>query len=435
MITPLPGYKIDPNNPNGVVPIGSAIAVDSLSTPVQTPPVYTPPQDTTNYGAITAGTIPPEPTTPTPTPTAMPATDASTGLIAKIKALMGMDTGKTAYTQEQLDASGATALATRQKELAGRLTALNNESLAIPLQAQKDAEGRGITAAGLAPLTAGQLRENAIKALTIKSEYDLNAGQLENAKVTAQRAVDLKYKDTEDQITQNTALLELYKPFMTAEQSAKAEALKTANLAKTTEIADKKKQQMDVINAAQASGQSDIASSALQLDPNSSSFKQDLAGLQAKVVAKTTEPKIIGSAATGYYSWDPVTKTSTPINDVGGKPTSSVPKGSVTSGTLVYTPQDQADDSQALDASRGDDGYVDPKVYEQLYSLWIEKGGQLEDFLKTYPPKNYVNPANTWLPEFLMPAGARKAQSKPTSKSTKTPTAKPGTEGVPNREM
>lgn len=76
------------------------------------------------------------------------------------------------------------------------------------------------------------------------------------------------------------------------------------------------------------------------------------------------------------------------------------------SGTLTYTAKDHAEDSAALNASRGADGFVDPALYQKLYTAWAANGGVLEDFLTTYPPKNYVNPANTWLPSYLMPPKA-----------------------------
>lgn len=79
-------------------------------------------------------------------------------------------------------------------------------------------------------------------------------------------------------------------------------------------------------------------------------------------------------------------------------------KGTIISGGLTYTPQDAQEDTQALEASRGEDHHVDPTVYQQLYQAWVNHGGLLKDFLAKYPPKLYVNPDNTWLPSFLMPA-------------------------------
>lgn len=71
------------------------------------------------------------------------------------------------------------------------------------------------------------------------------------------------------------------------------------------------------------------------------------------------------------------------------------------SGTLVYTAQDKAEDSAALEASRGDDGYVDPNLYKRLSDVWVAQGGNIGDFLREYPPANYINPANSDLPPVL----------------------------------
>jgi len=87
------------------------------------------------------------------------------------------------------------------------------------------------------------------------------------------------------------------------------------------------------------------------------------------------------------------------------------PKGTTSSGGLKYTPKDAQEDSKALEATRGGDGFVDPTIYQKLYKAWVDNGGLLKDFLRTYPPKNYVNPANTWLPPFLMPATKKNTSS------------------------
>lgn len=62
-----------------------------------------------------------------------------------------------------------------------------------------------------------------------------------------------------------------------------------------------------------------------------------------------------------------------------------------------------AEGEQRLLASRGQDGYVDPTVYLNMYNTWVSKGGLVKDFVATYKPEDYVNPANTWLPKEIMP--------------------------------
>lgn len=86
-------------------------------------------------------------------------------------------------------------------------------------------------------------------------------------------------------------------------------------------------------------------------------------------------------------------------------------KGTVRSGGLTYTAQDAEEDTQTLEASRNqgpeaDGVYADPNVYSSLYKAWVDNGGLLKDFLAKFPPKLYVNPANTFLPPYLMPPKA-----------------------------
>lgn len=75
----------------------------------------------------------------------------------------------------------------------------------------------------------------------------------------------------------------------------------------------------------------------------------------------------------------------------------------VKSGALNYTKADYSEDASALETSRGDDGWVDPTIYKQLYDAWVANNGKIADFVKTFPPATYVNPANEWLPPYLRP--------------------------------
>lgn len=72
-----------------------------------------------------------------------------------------------------------------------------------------------------------------------------------------------------------------------------------------------------------------------------------------------------------------------------------------------YSNADLSADSQALENSRGSDGYVDPTIYQQLYQAWVKNGGTVATFKSKFNPSNYVNPDNTWLPSYLMPAKSK----------------------------
>ncbi len=284
---------------------------------------------------------------------------------------------------------------------------ITDQATAIPIQAQTDATGRGITSAGLAPITSAQLRDNALKAIPLQGQAYIAQAKLASANGNAtiaeqnlqmaQQTYDKAFSVAQDnaktdyqyQLDKYNAISDL----LTKEDAKIVDAQKT-------ELATNNTNYNNFVNDVRATAATAIANSdgntasqlnalVANLNPNSSTFNTDytkaqqtFATLSGQIQAK---PKV----------------TTTPN-------TLSAP---IKSGTLVYTPQDQASDSQALDASRGSDNYVDPTLYQNLYKLWIAHGGQLEDFLKTYPPKNYVNPANTWLPEFLMPTKSSSSSS------------------------
>lgn len=91
---------------------------------------------------------------------------------------------------------------------------------------------------------------------------------------------------------------------------------------------------------------------------------------------------------------------------VGNKDNGSGAGGSgvlVRSGALTYTRGDYSDDASVLETSRGGDGWVDPSEYQRLYDNWVAAGGKIADFIKTFPPAQYVNPENDWLPVYLRP--------------------------------
>jgi hypothetical protein len=118
-----------------------------------------------------------------------------------------------------------------------------------------------------------------------------------------------------------------------------------------------------------------------------------------------TEPKILGSASSGYYKYDPATGETTPI-DVPGGGSSGGGGGGGTSSPTMNTKQVTAL-KNALNASKfqgaeADGKYADPNLYLQNYQSWIAAGGSADQFFRIFPPSTYINPANTWLPDEIM---------------------------------
>lgn len=73
-------------------------------------------------------------------------------------------------------------------------------------------------------------------------------------------------------------------------------------------------------------------------------------------------------------------------------------------GTAI-TQSDISGGVSKLDASKVG-GYADPTVYKAMYDQWEEAGLDPQDFIKNYPPKYYIDPSNTTLPEYLRPTSS-----------------------------
>lgn len=117
-------------------------------------------------------------------------------------------------------------------------------------------------------------------------------------------------------------------------------------------------------------------------------------GYSAKPIAGVTPVTLTDSKGVTKSFYEIPSKTSTAAYNV---------ENPTRSGTLVYTAKDKSEDSSALEQSRGSDGFADPTIYLNLYNAWVKAGGNVTDFMKEYPPANYINPANTWLPSYLKP--------------------------------
>ena len=138
-----------------------------------------------------------------------------------------------------------------------------------------------------------------------------------------------------------------------------------------------------------------------ELDPT----KVDLSGIEstaglpsgffASITPKTTTTKSnIRSLQGGLYNLDtgkwvipPTAKTGTPV----------------VSGGLSISKSDIGTGATKLNNSRGSDGYANTGLYNQMMNYWTQQGGLIQDFIKQYPPKNYLNPNDPTIPEIIRP--------------------------------
>jgi len=136
-----------------------------------------------------------------------------------------------------------------------------------------------------------------------------------------------------------------------------------------------------------------------QGDVNSKYAAQD-------VVDKMTpaEPKVLGSATEGYYTFNPTTgetkAISNPNGPVGGNDnnlTTTMPSKEVTKAKAALN-------ASKFSGAEADGKYVDPQLYLDNYESWVGEpnNGSPEEFFKNFPPSTYINPNNTWLPPEIM---------------------------------
>ena len=117
--------------------------------------------------------------------------------------------GESAFRAEREEARDIAGLTQTRTDLSSQLKILQAEALAIPQQTQLEAEGRGITAGGLRPITTGRLRENAIKALTTSALLEAANNNLATSLSLIDRAVAQKFDPIREEIDAKTANLQL----------------------------------------------------------------------------------------------------------------------------------------------------------------------------------------------------------------------------------
>ena len=114
----------------------------------------------------------------------------------------------------------------RLQELSGRLTQLQNEALAIPLQIQEDFAGTGATRGGVEPIQTSRLRQNAIQSLTIGAQAQALQGNIALAQQQVNRAVDLEFKPIEDRLQYLQTAYTLNRDILEREDKQTADRMK-----------------------------------------------------------------------------------------------------------------------------------------------------------------------------------------------------------------
>jgi hypothetical protein len=284
-------------------------------------------------------------------------------LTTQLQTLNEQLTGQSAYRADQEKALGVEALKKTQTDLSSRLKALQNEALAIPLQMQQDAQGRGVTAGGIAPHQTAALRNNAIQALSVNSLLEASRGNLTTALDMVDRAVAQRFEPIQEQIAAKTRNLELIlsSPQYSLDQKNRAQ--------KQLEKERQKQAQLDQAREAQTR--------IYDLGVKAASLGADPAVVDAIQSARSPEEALSIAAQFGVLT--PADKanlqtvrldngetviidmnTGKTVRSLGGiKPTTPTPSDTPALGTL--SPQDRINNTLSLAQQLRDDAAVGKK--------------------------------------------------------------------------
>jgi hypothetical protein len=160
-----------------------------------------------------------------------------------------------------------------QTDLANQIKTLQNEAQAIPLQIQQESEGQGRTRGGVAPLQAGRLRENAIKALSTSALLQATNNNILTAQTLVDRAVAQKYDPIRERINVAKANLELIlnSPKYSLEDKNRAEKQKRLQEKLEKETATKEAEEKAIMGVALQAAQAGLDASTLDKIRNAES--------------------------------------------------------------------------------------------------------------------------------------------------------------------
>lgn len=236
----------------------SPATINSSNVAPVTPIPYVSPNPTPIYPVSTLDT-----TIPTPPPALTPTESTAQSLTDQLTNLNNSLLGKSAYQSEEDTANGVDTANASINDLTAKLTGLQNEASAIPIQLQTDSQGRGITAGGIASIQSAQLRNNATQALTVSTLLAAAKGNLATAQTLSDKAVASKYDPIQEQITAVTSNLQLVlnSPQYSAEEKQQAQ-----------DQLDIQNQKQAALDAAK-SNTTDINTVAITAAQNSATFK------------------------------------------------------------------------------------------------------------------------------------------------------------------
>lgn len=244
----------------------------------------------------------------------------------------GIDTKQTEFNVDRAKVKTAQGkLAAVNAQLAGVIA----DAQAIQIQAQKDAEGRGITTGGLAPLTTAQLRNNALKAIPLQSQALIAQAEVASAQGDAELSQDILNQaqthldkifqihqtDSTNRYNYEKDLRDKVYDFATAQEKTKLDRISKKADQDFQLMMSNLKDAQSSKNLAIENGQGALASQIASLDPRSPSYFTDLAKLQGQLKQKADFQFVSGTENQPAGVFDKTTATFRAFGGGDGKPT------------------------------------------------------------------------------------------------------------------
>lgn len=264
-----------------------------------------------------APTVPTPFTAPTPTPTddvtglgdTVGLTEPEKKAQAQIERLQGLiedSEGESAFRAQEEAGAGITGLTATQTDLQAQLNNLVRQAKGISTGlTTRGAKESGVSTVGITTLQRGELRENAIAALSISSMLEASRGNLSLALDLVDRAVAEEFDPIKEQINAAKANLELLiaSPEFTVAESNRAAELRASLDAQSRAIEAQEEERKDIRNFANDVSRQGADAVTLRNIQNASSIEE------AQQIA----------ASAGVFAEDETSKTPrTQIAEVGG---------------------------------------------------------------------------------------------------------------------
>lgn len=339
------------------------INVETLGT--GTKPVIPPATPTTpvDYGAITGSLVAQTPPTDAPMPDKPPVEPTpevqATGWRERIGKLYEDITGKSSFEQGQIEAAGIPQQEKDVQELTNQLNQIQTEAKQIQIAAPGELAKQGISAGAIGGLTNEQLKENALKALTVSAQLEAKRGNLTLAYSQVDRAVRLKYEPLEKELEAKEKQLELLERYvLTPAEEKRKEELQTKLADDKAKLAENK--------------------------AKDTAFDRDVAN----------------SIANGMTNAE--TQTIRALYEAGNEDAARVAMAKYTERAKPEPKITQAEElksdissmSRALQSYAGGDGFIDPKDYARMKREWVSEGNSSKSFDESF--SIYRNPSDTY---------------------------------------